>query len=89
MEKEHAQHLRDAQRIEDRSALAADPNSSVLSFSSDNSPSDFAKLVGSGAAQSPSNNGVVPVSNGLDDDIWGSILNDEARRMLFTNIRTC
>jgi SCY1-like protein 2 len=83
VEKEHAQHLRDAQRIEDRSTLATDPNSSILSLSSDNSPSDFAKLVGAGAARSHSTHGVTSTSNGSSmDDIWGSILNDEVRRML-------
>jgi hypothetical protein len=86
VEKEHAQHLRDAQRIEDRSALAAGSNS--LTFGSD-LPSDFARLVGAGAAHSPPTNGVnsTPNGNALEDDIWGSILNDEARSMLSTNTR--
>lgn len=71
MEKEHAQHLRDAQRIEDRSALAT--NASVASLGMDGSPSDFAKLVGGGGAQSPATNGVSITSS--EDDLWGSILN--------------
>ena len=87
VEKEHSQHLRDAQRVEDRSALA---NSSVLNLSSDNT--DFAKLVGAGTVRSPSTNSVTSTSNGNSlDDVWGRILDDEVRSMVlsaFTEVLT-
>jgi SCY1-like protein 2 len=78
VEKEHAQHLRDAQRIEDRSSLTN--SNSALNLGSDNPSSDFAKLVGAGLTQSsPSADEVAstPNESSLDDDIWGSILNDQ------------
>lgn len=72
VEKEHAQHLRDAQRIEDRSALST--NVSVATFGADGA-SDFAKLVGAGGAQSSPINGIS--TSASEDDIWGSILGGE------------
>lgn len=81
VEKEHAQHLRDSQRLEDRSGLAT--NGSPAGFV-DTGPTDFATLVGGRGAKSSSAGGVMtPIMNGttsgtgtssLEDDIWGSIL---------------
>lgn len=78
VEKEHAQHLRDSQRLEDRSALTT--NGSPSGFV-DTGPTDFATLVGGGGSKpsgviTPTLNGTVGAtgSTSLEDDIWGSIL---------------
>src|SRR5258708_4031916 len=80
VEREHAQHLRDAQRIEDRSAL---PIGGTGPSSVSKGPVDFETLVSGGAARSsngPSKSSPQSHSFGKesgDDDIWGSILNSD------------
>ncbi|KAH8117221.1 kinase-like protein [Phellopilus nigrolimitatus] len=68
VEREHLQHLKDSQRIEDHSSAAI--GSSEFSGGTTNGL-DFASLV-AGAKTSTVKADVVIV----DDDVWGSILND-------------
>ncbi len=71
VEKEHDQFLRDAQRIEDRSALAAN-SSNTQSFAS---TVDFENLVGrSGVA---TNSNTVTENKSWGDNVWGSIFDDD------------
>ncbi|KAF8604142.1 kinase-like protein [Ceratobasidium sp. AG-I] len=81
IEKEHAQHLRDSQRVEDRSAIAL--NGSINTAAA--TPVDFQSLVGGGRSPSTAPGAVTPIANGSttptpaptagwDDDVWGSIL---------------
>ena len=84
VEKEHHQFLRDSQRLEDRSSVtngATGPQSHAVAV-------DFESLVGGGggaATTSASTNGVVsskPTNNAWDDDVWGSIFNDDVSLFL-------
>ncbi|CAE6415312.1 unnamed protein product [Rhizoctonia solani] len=83
IEKEHAQHLRDSQRVEDRSAIASSNsvNTSVASV-------DFHSLVSGGRSPSTVAGTITPIANGSntptpapttgngwDDDMWDSMLN--------------
>lgn len=78
IEKEHSQYLRDSQRVEDKSAVAA--SNGIPSITS--GPVDFESLVGGGrspglsAASSPGVNGSAPApAKSWEDDVWGSMLN--------------
>ncbi|QRV75342.1 SCY1-like protein 2 [Ceratobasidium sp. AG-Ba] len=81
IEKEHAQHLRDSQRVEDRSAISPNGSANVTSPTA----VDFHSLVGGGRSPSTGPGAVTPIANGSttptpapangwDDDLWGSIL---------------
>ncbi|CAE6465506.1 unnamed protein product [Rhizoctonia solani] len=83
IEKEHAQHLRDSQRVEDRSAIA--PNNSVNTAVAG---VDFHTLVSGGRSPSTVPGTITPIANGSntptpapttgngwDDDMWDSMLN--------------
>lgn len=72
VEREHTQHLRDSQRIEDRSSTTSS------AFTSSNGVSDsldFASLV-AGAKDATVKPDLVDNGDGKswDDDVWGSIL---------------
>jgi SCY1-like protein 2 len=68
VEKEHNQFLRDAQRLEDRSATAADGAGGATSFTA---TVDFESLVGGATVKADT---VIDTSSkGWDDDVWGSI----------------
>lgn len=69
VEKEHNQFLRDSQRIEDRSSIAPNGASSVISS---NGPVDFASLVGQSAGVAIKADSAANPS--WDDDPWSSIL---------------
>ncbi|KAG8947652.1 hypothetical protein FRC04_010586 [Tulasnella sp. 424] len=78
IEKEHSQYLRDSQRVEDKSAVAA--SNGIPSITS--GPVDFESLVGGGrssglsAASSPGVNGGTPApAKSWEDDVWGNMLN--------------
>jgi len=71
VEKEHDQFLRDAQRIEDRSALAAN-SSNTQSFAS---TVDFENLVG-GSGGVATNPDTVTENKSWGDNVWGSIFDD-------------
>ncbi|CAE6460757.1 unnamed protein product [Rhizoctonia solani] len=83
IEKEHAQHLRDSQRVEDRSAIALNNsvNTTVASV-------DFHSLVSGGRSPSTAPGTITPIANGSntptpapttgngwDNDMWDSMLN--------------
>ncbi|CAE7144266.1 unnamed protein product [Rhizoctonia solani] len=83
IEKEHAQHLRDSQRVEDRSAIASNNsvNTTVTGV-------DFHTLVSGGRSPSTGPGTITPIANGSntptpaptagngwDDDMWDSMLN--------------
>ncbi|ELU40631.1 other/SCY1 protein kinase [Rhizoctonia solani AG-1 IA] len=83
IEKEHAQHLRDSQRVEDRSAIALNnsANTPIASV-------DFHSLVSGGRSPSTAPGTITPIANGSntptpapttgngwDDDMWDSMLN--------------
>ncbi|CAE6423488.1 hypothetical protein ACGC1H_002678 [Rhizoctonia solani] len=83
IEKEHAQHLRDSQRVEDRSAIALNNsvNTAVAGV-------DFHTLVSGGRSPSTTPGTITPIvngsntptpapttGNGWDDDMWDSMLN--------------
>ncbi|KAG9120806.1 hypothetical protein FRC07_003559 [Ceratobasidium sp. 392] len=81
IEKEHAQHLRDSQRVEDRSAIALNGSANIAAPTA----VDFHSLVGGGRSPSTGAGAVTPIANGSatptpaptngwDDDLWGSIL---------------
>lgn len=79
VEREHSQHLRDAQRIEDRSGMSTSAGGTPTPFAS-HAPADFETLVGGGAARATAAGAgagaAAPASqSSLEDDIWGSILN--------------
>ncbi|KAG8715536.1 hypothetical protein FRC11_003287 [Ceratobasidium sp. 423] len=83
IEKEHAQHLRDSQRVEDRSAIALNNsvNTAVATV-------DFHSLVSGGRSPSTAPGTITPIANGSNtptpaptsgngwsDDMWESMLN--------------
>lgn len=74
VEKEHDQHLRDSQRLEDRSATAVNGAAGTKSYAGS---VDFESLVGSanGAIKADT---VVDANRSWDDDVWGSIFNSDA-----------
>lgn len=74
VEKEHDQYLRDAQRIEDRSATAANGTASPAIGGT----VDFASLVGGNAATVKADT-VIDSNKSWDDDVWGSIFSNEVR----------
>ena len=76
VEKEHAQFLRDSQRLEDRSALSTDGGMNVASFSG---TVDFESLVGkssSGEGMTQQNGSSGGALSSWEDDVWGSILGE-------------
>ncbi|KAK0210374.1 kinase-like domain-containing protein [Desarmillaria ectypa] len=78
VEKEHNQFLRDSQRMEDKSSVVVNGNgTSTHSFAG---AVDFESLVGGGAAASTGTNTSTKIQGNAswDDDVWGSIFNDEA-----------
>ncbi|PBK77709.1 other/SCY1 protein kinase [Armillaria solidipes] len=80
VEKEHNQFLRDSQRLEDRSGVSVNGNGTgTHSFAG---AVDFESLVGGGAgAAAPANTSTSIKKRGngsWDDDVWGSIFNEEA-----------
>lgn len=70
VEKEHEQHLRDNQRLEDRSAVPVNggPLPTVNGI-------DFESLVGSSQGTSIKADAILDDVKGWEDDVWGSILN--------------
>ncbi|KAJ3780298.1 hypothetical protein GGU10DRAFT_417412, partial [Lentinula aff. detonsa] len=82
VEKEHHQFLRDSQRLEDRSAIAVDGATVTQSFAGS---MDFESLAGgkNGAVQTNATGGSLGSTAGKtswDDDVWGSIFNDNVVR---------
>ncbi|KAJ3985207.1 other/SCY1 protein kinase [Lentinula detonsa] len=80
VEKEHHQFLRDSQRLEDRSAIAVDGATVTQSFAGS---MDFESLVGgkNGAVQTNDTGGSLGSTaekTSWDDDVWGSIFNDNS-----------
>ncbi|KAJ8078461.1 Protein kinase domain-containing protein ppk32 [Marasmius tenuissimus] len=76
VEKEHAQYLRDSQRLEDRSTLNTDGGVNMASFSGN---VDFESLVGkSSGGESAQQNGASSTGGetSWEDDVWGSILGE-------------
>ena len=86
VEKEHDQYLRDSQRIEDRSALAAANSTGATGVAV-----DFESLVhrtnGSvpGVAKSPSDGAPGESTSSWDDDVWGSIFSGNGVRFFPRN----
>ncbi|KAF8337568.1 kinase-like domain-containing protein [Cantharellus anzutake] len=79
VEHEHLQHLRDSQRIEDRSAV---PVNGVTSSIAASGPVDFETLISSGAktGASRTSQSLPPKGENGDsweDDVWGSMLNSD------------
>ncbi|KAI0094049.1 other/SCY1 protein kinase [Irpex rosettiformis] len=74
VEKEHDQYLRDAQRIEDRSATAI--NGAIAPSMA--GPVDFESLVGGNPVHTVKADSAVDTSQqGWDDDVWGSIFSSQ------------
>lgn len=79
VEKEHNQFLRDSQRIEDRSADVQANDGRIVNFAG---TVDFQTLVAGGNAGNTSNtpsstNGATGGDTSWEDDVWGSIFNNE------------
>jgi len=74
VEKEHHQFLRDSQRLEDRSATAVNGSSGAKSFAGS---VDFESLVGRANGATVNSDTVVNGDKSWDDDVWGSILNND------------
>ena len=72
VEKEHDQFLRDSQRLEDRSGIAANGASSANTTASN---VDFASLVGKANGSAIKADTVLDNNASWDDDVWGSIFN--------------
>ena len=71
VEREHLQHLRDSQRIEDKSVSAVG-----LSASSGGAAGlDFESLVAGAKTSTVKADTVIENGQSWDDDVWGSILN--------------
>ncbi|KZT43957.1 kinase-like protein [Sistotremastrum suecicum HHB10207 ss-3] len=87
VEREHAQHLRDSQRIEDRST--SNVNSTPLPFSANNRALDFESLVGTkgGIATPPTAPDAVPSNSSWEDDVWGSMLGESVETKAVSVIR--
>jgi SCY1-like protein 2 len=74
VEKEHGQYLRDAQRIEDRSATAVNGTTTPVLGGA----VDFESLVGGNPANTIKADSVVDTTQqGWDDDVWGSIFSGQ------------
>jgi len=76
VQKEHDQFLRDAQRIDDRSATAANSTAGSISYAGN---VDFESLVG--GANGTLNKSDTATSE--NDDIWGSIFNNDDVRPIY------
>lgn len=74
VEQEHDQFLRDSQRLEDRSATAANSTGAVPAFAGS---VDFESLVGGKAPA----NGATQGTSSWDDDVWGSIFNEHVNHI--------
>lgn len=72
VEKEHNQFLRDSQRLEDRSGLAANAEGGSTATTSN---VDFASLVGNANGATVKADTVIDNNASWDDDVWGSIFN--------------
>ncbi|KAH9951274.1 other/SCY1 protein kinase [Amylocystis lapponica] len=75
VEKEHDQYLRDSQRIEDRSGVAANGTSHAYST---NGAADFESLVSQGGTGTVKADTVIDGSTNWEDDVWGSIFTSGA-----------
>ena len=73
VEQEHKQHLRDTQRIEDRSDVSGSMPSPSMTFGGS---LDFASLV-AGASTKTVNPDVEQSGKSWEDDVWGSLLSSE------------
>jgi SCY1-like protein 2 len=71
VEKEHNQFLRDSQRLEDRSGIAANTETGGTATSN----VDFASLVGNANGATVKADTVIDSNASWDDDVWGSIFN--------------
>jgi len=80
VEKEHDQFLRDSQRLEDRSAIGINGESSGKSHSDS---IDFESLVGRAQGTAPQADATTHVKS-WDEDVWGSIFNDETTLKIST-----
>lgn len=84
VEREHGQHLRDSQRVEDRSALATnDGMSATISGGL-----DFESLVGGGARHPKRAEVPESGSAGWEEDVWGSMLGADVS-LLLTIYKPC
>ncbi|KIM49037.1 hypothetical protein M413DRAFT_6260 [Hebeloma cylindrosporum] len=83
VEKEHNQFLRDSQRLEDRSGIAANGEAGSTAKTSN---VDFASLVGNANGASVKADTVIDNNASWDDDVWGSIFN--ANPIPFTESNT-
>ena len=87
VEQEHNQFLRDSQRLEDRSGVASDD----MAQGSGNTRSvDFESLVGQ--ASNPITvkaDTVLENNTNWDDDVWGSILNNNMASVLTVTLKMC
>jgi SCY1-like protein 2 len=72
VEKEHDQFLRDSQRLEDRSGIAANGASAGDAMVSS---INFASLVGKPNGSTVKADTVIDNNASWDDDVWGSIFN--------------
>lgn len=72
VEREHLQHLRDSQRIEDRSVSALNSSASGGGLATG---LDFESLVGGAKTSTVKPDSVIENGKSWDDDVWGSILN--------------
>lgn len=71
VEKEHNQFLRDSQRLEDRSGIAANTEAGGTATAN----VDFASLVGNANGATVKADTVIDSNASWDDDVWGSIFN--------------
>lgn len=79
VEHEHNQFLRDSQRIEDRSATATNGTAGVQSFAGG---VDFENLVSRANGVTVKADTVIDSNKSWDDDVWGSIFNEDVSRIL-------
>lgn len=71
VEKEHDQYLRDSQRLEDRSTATNGVSAPTLGGGV-----DFETLVAGGTATVKADTVIDSTQKGWDDDVWGSIFNE-------------
>ncbi|KAF7796885.1 hypothetical protein EIP86_008070 [Pleurotus ostreatoroseus] len=76
VEREHDQYLRDSQRLEDRSATSNGATTPHVGGGV-----DFETLVAGGAATVKADTTIDSSPKGWDDDVWGSIFNDNEVRL--------
>ena len=72
VEREHLQHLKDSNRIEDHTSSGTGATANGTSTGG----LDFASLVAGASTSTVKPDAVIENGRSWDDDVWGSLLND-------------